>query len=159
MFSQEAGPSPSCLSLANHTYPLLYCLKEYGKKMYNMEFTGITILTEDVQRLAGFYSDVFSTPVARDDIHVVFCAGNVQIALYSKDAAKQDMAFDFSLYNGVGSVILNFDVDDVDAEYERLSKMSVLFVNHPVVRPWGMKSFQFRDPDGNILTFRKAVSR
>ncbi len=124
-----------------------------------MEFKGITILTEDVQRLAGFYSDVFLTQVAGNDVHVDFCVGNVQIALYSKEAAKQDMAFDFSVYNGTGSVTLNFDVDDVDAEYERLAKMAVFFVNRPVVRPWGMKSFQFRDPDGNILTFRKAVSR
>lgn len=124
-----------------------------------MEFTGITLLTDDIKRLIHFYSNVFMTTIEENDVHSLFTIGGISIALYSKKAAEQDMEFDFHEYNGTGNVTLNFTVDDVDAEYERLLKQKVSFINRPVVRPWGAKSFQFRDPDGNILTFRKAVTQ
>ena len=49
------------------------------------------------------------------------------------------------------SVILDFEVDDVDAEYERLQQSVTDWVMAPKVMPWGARAIVFRDPDGNLI--------
>ena len=46
-----------------------------------------------------------------------------------------------------------FNVDDVDAEYKRLLSQGAQMLNKPTTHPRGARSFQFKDPDGNILNF------
>jgi len=119
-----------------------------------MKFGGLSILTDNMDQIIQFYSKVFDVGIEPSDIHTVFQVGDLSIAIYAKAAAVRDMGFDFSQHNGSGTVTMDFEVDDVDAEYGRLRKMGVAFVNKPVTRTWGARSFQFRDPDGNIVTFR-----
>jgi predicted enzyme related to lactoylglutathione lyase len=54
---------------------------------------------------------------------------------------------------GAGNVTLAFEVQDVDAEYERLKSLAVEIVKPPASYPWGSRSVWFRDPDGNIIDF------
>jgi len=49
------------------------------------------------------------------------------------------------------SVILDFEVDDVDAEYERLQDIVSDWVMPPKLMPWGARAIVFRDPDGNLV--------
>ena len=49
------------------------------------------------------------------------------------------------------SVILDFEVADVDAEYERLQESVSDWVMPPTVMPWGARAILFRDPDGNLV--------
>jgi predicted enzyme related to lactoylglutathione lyase len=49
------------------------------------------------------------------------------------------------------SVILDFEVDNVDAEYERLQESVSDWVMAPKVMPWGARAIVFRDPDGNLV--------
>lgn len=51
------------------------------------------------------------------------------------------------------SVILDFQVDDVDATYSLLQGTVDTFVNTPTDMPWGNRSLLFRDPDGNLINF------
>jgi hypothetical protein len=51
------------------------------------------------------------------------------------------------------SVILEFKVADVDAEYRRLRGMVKTWVKPPTTQPWGTRSIYFRDPDGNLVDF------
>ena len=51
------------------------------------------------------------------------------------------------------SVILEFQVVDVDKEYERLNGMDLEWVMYPANLPWGNRSIYFRDPDGNLINF------
>lgn len=46
---------------------------------------------------------------------------------------------------------LEFQVDDVDAEYARL-KDAVALVHGPKTMPWGNRTFQFRDPEGTAVS-------
>lgn len=55
--------------------------------------------------------------------------------------------------DGNGRFTIQFVVDDPEAEYERLKEQNVRFATEPRVHPWGVKSFQFFDPDGNLITF------
>lgn len=56
------------------------------------------------------------------------------------------------------SAIIEFRVDDVDQEYERLEKVISDFVQRPTTPPWGNRSLLFRDPDGNLINFFTPVS-
>jgi len=49
------------------------------------------------------------------------------------------------------STILDFEVDDVDAEYKRLKKHVSDWVQPPTQQPWGNRAMLFRDPDGNLV--------
>lgn len=46
---------------------------------------------------------------------------------------------------------LEFQVEDLDAEWERL-KDRVALVHEPKTMPWGNKTFQFRDPEGTAVS-------
>lgn len=116
-------------------------------------FTGICIITNDVTKLAQFYSKVLETRTEENEIHAFVETEGGSLAIYSKTAAEQDMGFEFDKYWGSGNMCLQFTVNDVDLEYQRLNKMGVKLVNKPKTYPWGSRSFQFRDPDGNIVTF------
>ncbi|HEY4268122.1 MAG TPA: VOC family protein [Galbitalea sp.] len=56
------------------------------------------------------------------------------------------------------TVILEFQVDDVDAEYAALGEWAADFVNEPTTMPWGNRSLLFRDPDGNLVNFFTPVT-
>ena len=56
------------------------------------------------------------------------------------------------------SVIIEFKVDDVDAEYERLKPLVGDWVQEPTTMPWGNRSLLFRDPDGNLVNYFTPVT-
>lgn len=56
-------------------------------------------------------------------------------------------------------VLLDFEVDDPDAHYARLSKMGLHFDEPIRTDSYGHRLFRFRDPDGNLLCFFKYPDR
>ncbi|WP_349897662.1 VOC family protein [Parafrigoribacterium soli] len=56
------------------------------------------------------------------------------------------------------SAIIELLVDDVDAEYERLSPWVADFVNSPTTMSWGNRSLLLRDPDGNLINLFTPVT-
>ena len=51
------------------------------------------------------------------------------------------------------SLVLDFEVEDVDAHYARLKDSISAWVLTPTDMPWGNRSMLFRDPDGNLTNF------
>lgn len=50
------------------------------------------------------------------------------------------------------SVIIEFLVDDVQRDFEKLSAfLKDSIVQEPTIMPWGNKSLLLRDPDGNLV--------
>ena len=47
--------------------------------------------------------------------------------------------------------MIEFRVDDVDAECARLLQIPVEWVKTASTQPWGNRSMYFRDPDGNLV--------
>ena len=118
-----------------------------------MNFVSIRIITEDVQRLTGFYEQATGQQATwgnENFAEIGTAAGTLAIAstrtvpLFAPGAAR---AADNR------SVIIEFLVDDVDAVYEKLTGVVEEFVNQPTTMPWGNRSLLFRDPDGNLLEF------
>ena len=56
------------------------------------------------------------------------------------------------------SVIIEFLVENVDAEYERIKYLTDDIVQKPTTMPWGNRSLLFRDIDGNLINFFTPVS-
>ena len=110
-------------------------------------------VTDNVERLAAFYARLFGVPVALNDYYVEIQAGPASVGFSRRR---------FTEYNDQGpaagsgprrqdEVILDFLVDDVDAEYPRVAALGVDWVLPPTTQPWGTRSMIFRDPAGNLV--------
>ena len=116
----------------------------------NIQFTDITFVTNDVLRLRAFYEAVFGGKADGDEFHSTLGIDGT----YFVFLAQKNPAFYYEFTNGVSNTILSFNVDDADAEYQRLLALGAEMQNEPKTHPWGARSFQFKDPDANILNFR-----
>lgn len=117
-----------------------------------MELNGICLNTKDVPALADFYTRVLGVRAEGDASHMELHTQGAGIAIFSVDGMEA-MAPGSMREAGAGCVTLMFEVQDVDAEYERLKTLGVEFIMLPRTHPWGARSFWFRDPDGNIVDF------
>ncbi|QYE35641.1 VOC family protein [Polymorphobacter sp. PAMC 29334] len=115
-----------------------------------MKFASVRIVTEDVAALAGFYQCITGVePVGTEDFVELRTAGAV-LAICSRRSVDRDNA-GAALAGANQSVILEFEVADVDAERERLNTEAIVWVLEPTTQPWGNRSMLFRDPDGNLV--------
>jgi catechol 2,3-dioxygenase-like lactoylglutathione lyase family enzyme len=87
---------------------------------------------------------------------VAFESVGVPLTLFHAEGMEQ-MAPGSMQGAGIGNVVLEFEVEDVDEEYARLLGLNVPIVKPPTTQPWGLRSVWFRDPDGNIVNFFAAV--
>lgn len=117
-----------------------------------MKFSGICLVTQNVPVLAQFYTQVLNVQAEGDASHVELQTDGARLSIFSA-AGMERMAPRSVQGAGYGSFTIGFEVDDVDAEYERLKRLGVAWVKLPASYPWGCRSVWFRDPDGNIIDF------
>ncbi len=121
-----------------------------------MKFTGICLVTEHVPTLVQFYAKILRCTAEGDDTHAEFELGGASLAIFTRQG-MEELAPSSMQGAGYGGVTIGIQVDNVDAEYERLSQLGVTFVKLPATYPWGARSVWFRDPDGNIVDFFSRV--
>jgi catechol 2,3-dioxygenase-like lactoylglutathione lyase family enzyme len=124
-------------------------------------FHGVCLISNDVRRLRDFYAAVLGIDVVDDEAslanrHAVLASEGAALSFYSAEA-MEGMAPGSMQGAGVGSLTLQFEVEDVDLAYERLVALDVPIVKPPTTHPWGTRSLWFRDPDGNTVDFTCAV--
>jgi catechol 2,3-dioxygenase-like lactoylglutathione lyase family enzyme len=120
------------------------------------EFKGICIITRDVRRLREFYRTVLQAEPEGDDTFAAITSLGAMLAFYTESGMEQ-MAPGSTQGAGRGAYTLEFEVQDVDREYEHLTRLGVTIVKPPTTQPWGRRSVWFRDPDGNIVNFNAPV--
>jgi predicted enzyme related to lactoylglutathione lyase len=122
-----------------------------------MDFASIRMITDDLEPVVQFYEQVTGVPAVRPapvfaELHLPSCTiafGHTQTAqLFSNSARPADNH----------TVIIEFLVDDVDSEYERLKPLVSDWVQEPTTMPWGNRSILFRDPDGNLVNLFTPVT-
>lgn len=129
-----------------------------SQKGHFMDFVSLRIITSDIKRLVRFYEQVTSlsaTWYTEDFAEVMTSSCTLAIGstrtmdLFGAGAARPADNH---------TAIIEFRVDDVDREYEKLKEVVNEFVQEPKTQPWGNRSLLFRDPDGNLINFFTPVS-
>lgn len=123
-----------------------------------MKFASVRIITDQVERLAGFYEQVTGRDARRhtpDFAEVVLEGATLAIGstatvkLFGEGSAEPAAN---------RTAIIEFRVDDVDAEYVRLRELIGTPVQEPTTMPWGNRSLLFRDPDGTLVNLFTPVT-
>jgi uncharacterized glyoxalase superfamily protein PhnB len=123
-----------------------------------MIFTSVRIITGQVGRLTDFCEQVTGQAAHRhtsDFAEVVLPGATLAIGsvatvrLFGEGSAEPAAN---------RTAIVEFRVDDVDAEFARLRDMIGEFVQEPTTMPWGNRSLLFRDPDGTLVNLFTPIS-
>ncbi len=124
-----------------------------------MNFVSVRIITTNVARLARFYEQLTGLPFKTytEDFgelvtpRCTLAIGSTRtLALFGGDVARPAAN---------QTAIIEFRVDDVDAEYEKhAAALGEAVVQKPTTMPWGNRSLLLRDPDGNLVNFFTPVS-
>jgi len=123
-----------------------------------MTLASVRLITADVARLTDFYERVTGRPARRltpDFTEIVTpgatlaIGGVATVKLFGAGSAEPAAN---------RSAIVEFRVDDVDAEWARLRDTIGEVVQEPTTMPWGNRSLLFRDPDGTMVNLFTPVS-
>lgn len=117
-----------------------------------MRFNGICIVTDDVPGLCAFYRKILKLEPEEGNVFEIFPTEGAALSIYSAEGTEK-MAPGSLRGAGTGRYTIEFEVEDVDREYQRLTDMNVEIVKPPTTQPWGRRSVWFRDPDRNIVNF------
>jgi len=108
---------------------------------------GVTIWTDDLERLLKFYRDTLGLKLrGRHGDFVNFAWGDMRLNLGLHDRVKGHSRDPYR-------IMISFGISDIHAEYRRLVERGVEFIRVPEQEFWGGWVATFLDPDGNILQF------
>ena len=123
-----------------------------------MNLVSIRIITDDVATLADFYERLTGgIAVRQGDLFAEVTGPNATVAIGST-ATVGVFGPGSARAADNHSVIVEFLVADVDAEFARLSGWVADFVAEPTTMPWGNRSLLLRDPDGNLVNLFSPVT-
>lgn len=120
-----------------------------------MNLASIRIITADIKRLVQFYENTTGMSFTwytddfaelRTPVAALAIGSTRTLALFGGD--------DVAAAASNKSVIIEFQVDDVDDKYQQLTDiLGEKVVQKPTTMPWGNRSLLFRDTDGNLVNF------
>ncbi|MGE5632569.1 MAG: VOC family protein [Caulobacteraceae bacterium] len=117
-----------------------------------MRFNGICLVTNNVDKLRKFYEDILCAESKGDEDFSLLTVCGAKLSIFSEEG-MEFMAPGCMKGSGSGRYTIEFEVEDVDMEYERLKTKNIQIVKPPTTQTWGRRSVWFRDPDGNIINF------
>jgi catechol 2,3-dioxygenase-like lactoylglutathione lyase family enzyme len=122
-----------------------------------MKLALVTIMTANLEQMRTFYQEVLQIePQTYRGNYVEFALAAGTLALWRQSECEE---YGISPVRGAAnhSVLIEFEVANVDGEYARLKGLAVEWVQELTTQPWGHRAFYVRDPDGNVLNFHTAV--
>ncbi|BBX31268.1 glyoxalase [Mycolicibacterium mageritense DSM 44476 = CIP 104973] len=123
-----------------------------------MKFVSTRVITSDVHRLVTFYEHLTgATAVWGNEL---FAEIPTPVGTLAIGSDKTVPLFGAGSAEAAAnrSAIIEFIVDDVDAEYQRLRGHIGAVVTEPTTMPWGNRALLFRDPDGNLVNLFTPVT-
>lgn len=126
--------------------------------MNKINLVSLRIITADIKRSVQFYEKATSVTAkwSTDDFAEIVTSsftlaiGSTRTLAFFGGEVAQPAANK--------SIIIEFLVDNVDDEYERINNFISDIVQKPTTMPWGNRSLLFRDPDGNLINFFTPVT-
>jgi uncharacterized glyoxalase superfamily protein PhnB len=116
-----------------------------------MKFASVRIVTRNFEGLVEYYQRLSGLEATRlaDGFAEIRFEGAV-LAISSEHLIKL-----FNVGAAIAasnqSAILELEVDDVDAVFERMNASGAQIVMPTTLMPWGNRSLLLRDPDGNLV--------
>jgi catechol 2,3-dioxygenase-like lactoylglutathione lyase family enzyme len=125
-----------------------------------MNLVSIRIITADVVGLVKFYEHVTGMPVVQYTLDFAeLQTQSATLAIGSTNTLQFFGGDEVAKAAQNRSAIIEFKVDDVEKDYERLAGYLQNYnVQKPITMPWGNKSLLFRDPDGNLVNLFTPVT-
>lgn len=126
-----------------------------------MNLVSIRIITANINGLIAFYEQVTQSSVVHYTPDFVELKTKTATLAIGSTRTLQFFGGDSVAQAATDrSVIIEFRVDDVDRDYERLADLlQPYLVQKPTLMPWGNKSLLFRDPDGNLVNLFTPVKK
>jgi predicted enzyme related to lactoylglutathione lyase len=127
--------------------------------MENTNLVSLRIITADINRLVTFFEQATGTTAkwATEDFAEIksksftLAIGSTRtLAFFGEEIAQPATN---------RSIIIEFLVENVDEDYERIKGLTNDIVQEPTTMPWGNRSLLFRDPDGNLINFFTPLGR
>jgi predicted enzyme related to lactoylglutathione lyase len=123
-----------------------------------MSFTSLRIVTDDLEGLVAFYEKVIGRPAERPaPVFAQFTGAGATLAI--AHTATVGMLHGAVTPASNHSVLLEFEVTDVDRAFTELGPGSEDVVLAPTTMPWGNRSALVRDPDGNVVNLFSRPAR
>jgi uncharacterized glyoxalase superfamily protein PhnB len=122
-----------------------------------MKLALVTVITANLEPMRAFYQEVLQVePQISRGNYIEFPLEAGTLALWRQSEFE---AFGIAPMRGAAnhSVLIEFEVEDVDGEYARLKGLQLEWVQELTTQPWGHRAFYVRDPDGNVLNFHTTV--
>jgi|GEM_PF-1122048 len=123
-----------------------------------MKFSHAVIITGRYEALRDFYRQVLATePRVYSPDYLEFQVAGATLGLFREEAMARIAPG--AMRGGANqSVMLEFEVADVEREYARLQHIpGLVWVMAPTTFPWGHRTIYFRDPDGNLINFHTVL--
>lgn len=123
-----------------------------------MKFVSTRFITADVKQLVWFYEMVTGATANWGNelfAEIPTAAGTLAIGSDKTVPLFGDGSAEPAANR---SAIVEFIVDDVDAEWDRLREHISEVVTAPTTMPWGNRALLFRDPDGNLVNLFTPVT-
>lgn len=115
-----------------------------------MKIGEVSLLTNDVHRLAAFYKQLFAIENgSEDETHQFLITEGTTLTIYNDGSIKN---------NQNQNICLAFTVDDIEKEYKKVLDMGARIIEGPTRRPWGAINMSFYDPDNNMIFFRSFLN-
>ena len=123
-----------------------------------MKVVSLRIITADIKRLVQFFEKTTCVTAkwSTDDFAEIVTSsftlaiGSTRTLAFFGEGVVQAAANK--------SLIIEFLVENVDNDYERIKNLTHDIVQKPTTMPWGNRSLLFRDLDGNLINFFTPVS-
>lgn len=111
-----------------------------------MKLGEVSLLTNDVLRLAHFYKQLLEIDNDSDDTaHQFLITEGTTLTIYNDGSTKN---------NQNQNICLAFTVDDMEQAYKKVLALGAEVIEGPTKRPWGAINMSVYDPDHNIIFFR-----
>lgn len=118
----------------------------------------VCLISDDVLELRDFYASLLGLTPEGDESFVTFSAPDMNLSISSTQLLVE-MVPGFMNELQPGNFFLEFEVEDVDREYERLKALKIKVIKPPTTQPWGLRSVWFYDIQGNKINFYAPVAR